>query len=680
MKIALGWGRVLGFGGRMRLWAKKACLLILLTGAVVPGRGAPSLADGIFDISPEAKEPNFHRSQVLYPPFLAHEYSGWIAVGEKPSEELLEAHEAFYGGFRSSNFHPAIQAFKKKLMEADHPPWAAEALWHIAEGYHRMRHFQEAAQYWSMTVRASGEKELASKAAASLAESLFQCWRLAEAYETLNSLGETGDPKIKSWALFRLADCAYELGEKAKAIETYQRALAMDPDPRSIPPESLENMARILEERGRGKDAARFLMMAISLHGENPRASLWMVLLARAMRAQGKIREAVFLAEKVAGTKGSRDASIAEMFLATVGLECYGAKVSISAVPMTKEILYPRSEVFTQDPKGRDTQRFLAELAECLAKRGDSILAWQLLGDLKRGLSPHSLWPEFQRALWNVGIRVMRESVEAGSFLVAEEIFQELADLFGGFWQEPSLLILAAKAKEELGFNRVAMELYGRARSLSSSKSQMWEPALGLIRCYLKEFLLDEAMRAFREEGALGPEWKKRGEDLIKWVSKIGTKEAGEMGARWLDGMVRRDPHPSTLGAMARLSVERGACQEALVLLADLLNPLAGDQRWGDPRVWVSLGDLLQCGGRTKDAVKWYARAASSEPLDEPGKDAALKLVRISMEGEAKTDLEPYLGKLLKEPPGSLWRVLAESIRAKITWREKVHQQGGKSS
>jgi hypothetical protein len=50
------------------------------------------------------------------------------------------------------------------------------------------------------------------------------------------------------------------------------------------------------------------------------------------------------------------------------------------------------------------------------------------------------------------------------------------------------------------------------------------------------------------------------------------------------------------------------------------------------------------------------------------------------MEGEAKTDLEPYLGKLLREPPGSPWRVLAESIRAKITWREKVHQQGGKSS
>ena len=642
--------------------------------------GGPSLTEGIFNKDPEAKEPNFQRFQVLYPPFLAHEYSGWIALGGNPSGELLEAHEAFYNGFRSSNFHPAIHAFKKKLMEADNPPWAAEALWHIAEGYHRMRHFQEAAQYWSMAVRASGEKELASKAAACLAESLFQCWRLAEAYETLNSLVEVGDPKIRSWALFRLGDCAYELGEKAKAIDTYQRALATGPDPRWIPPESLENMARILEERGRGKDAARLLMMAISLYGENPRSSLWMILLARALRAQGKVREAAFLAEKVAGRHGSRDASLAEIFLATLGLECYGAGVPIPVISMTKEILDPRSEVFTQDPKDRDTQRLLAELAECLAKRGDSIVAWELLCNLKRGLSPDSLWPEFQRALWNVGTRVMKESVEAGSFLVAEEIFHELADLFGGFWQEPSLLVLAAKVKEELGFNRLAMELYGRARSLSSSKSQMSEAATGLIRCYLKELLLHEAMRVFREEGALGFECKKRGEDLIRWVSKIGTKEAGAMAARWLDGMVRKDLHPSTLGAMARLSVEKGACQEALVLLVDILSPLAEDQSWGDARVWVSLGDLLRCGGRTKDAVRWYARAASSEPLEEPGKDAALKLVQILMDGEARTDLEPYLEKLLREPPGSPWRVLAESMRTKITRREKVYQQGGKSS
>ncbi len=680
MKIALRWDRVLEFGGRMRLWAKKAYFLILLIGVVISARRVPSFADGIFNREPGAHEPNLHRSQVLYPPFLAQQYSGWIVLGGKPSEELLEAHEAFYIGFRSSNFHPAIHAFKKKLMEKDHPPWAAEALWHIAEGYHRMRHFHEAAQYWSMTVRASREKELASKAAASLAESLFQCWRLSEAYETLNSLGEIGDSKIRSWALFRLADCAYELGEKAQAIETYQRALSVDPDVRCIPPESLENMARILEERGRGRDAARFLMIAISLHGENPRASLWMVLLARAMRAQGKIREAALLAERVAGKQGSRDAPLAEMFLATVGLECSGEGVPIPVGSVTKEILEPRSEVFTQDPKGRDTQRFLAELAECFAKRGDSILAWQLLGSLKRGLSPDSLWPEFQRAVWNVGVRVMRESVEAGSFLVAEEVFQDLADLFGGFWQEPSLLLLAAKAKEELGFNRVAMQLYGRARSLSSSKSQMLEPALGLIRCYLKELLLHEAMRVFREESALGLEWKKKGEDLIRWISRIGTKEAGEIGARWIDGMVRKDLHPSTIGAMARLSVEKGACQEALVLLAEMLTPFGGAQSWGDPRVWVSLGDLFQCGGRTKDAIQWYAKAANSESLEEPGKDAALKLVQILMDGEAKTDLEPYLGKLLREPPGSPWRVLAESIRAKITWREKVHQQGRKSS
>lgn len=616
----------------------------------------------------------------VYPPFLVHEYSGWVALGRAPSEELLEAHQAFCDGFRTNNFHLAVEKFRKKLLEADHPPWAQEALWHIAEGYHRMRHFQEAAQYWSMTAKASGEKDLASAASACLAESLFQSWKLPEAYETLKSLVEVKDPRIKPWALFRLADCANELGEKARALETYRAAMAMKPEPQEMPPESLENIARLLEEKGEGKEAAKYLMLALSLHGENPRAHLWKVLLARALGQQGKMREAALLAENVAALKGSRDVPLAKIFLAKLALNCDGGRFLVPDSPKLEELKSFSSEASIHDPKARDTQRIIAELSECLSKKGDPVLAWDLLCNLRRGLSPDSLWPELRRAVWNVGVRAMGESVEKGSFLMAEEIFQDLSDLFAGLWQEPSVLLLAARTKEELGFNKVAMELYSRARSLSSSRSQMSEPALGLIRCYLKELLLDDALRVLREEGALAGKFKKRGQDLLRWVSKIGGREAGEIAAKWLDGAVKGYIDPFTVSAIATLSIEKGACGDALVLIGEDLNPLFQDKAWGDQRVWVSVADLLQCSGKNSEAIKWYARAASSEPLEESGKYAAFKLIQISMDKEAKSDLVAHLEKLLKEPPGSPWRVLAESIKAKITWKEMGQKQGGKSS
>lgn len=615
------------------------------------------------------------------PPFFPTYTSLWTAAGKEITEDLMEAHEAFKEGLSTMRFHEAIVKFRRTLQEADSPPWAAEALWHIAEGYHRMLHFHEASEYWRAVMRALDKGAMMDMARVLLGESLFNMQRLREALDVFQETWHAFEnPGIKGWVLFRMGDCSLGLGQEAQAKGFYEKALALNPHPRWIPPETLENMARDFLTRERGREAAYTLMASISLYGDHPRVHLWAVLLGRALNAQGKKKEAALLLEKTARlANGSRDGIVAKLQLATLGPRCSGLPGSPDEVTQM-ELEDPSSPFFTLDPKDKDLQWAMAHLAQCISQREGPLKGWEILGNLRRGLSQEAMWPHFKRRVWQIGKELVDESARKGEFSTAIEAFGELSEIFPGTWQDAVVLLHVARAKEELGFQDAATELYSRARNLAGSESHMREAALGLVRCYLTGLKTDEIKTLLRQEQSLGRDWRDIVETLLKWAIRGNARGTAEISAQLIKEKVNGGVKADTVVGLCRESIEKGICLEGVSVVERALISSEENPTWMSPRSWTALGDLYLCAGKTREARSWYLKAANAVPWEDASKWAVLKLLQGSMDEAVDGQLNSYLQRLLDEPQGSPWRIMAESLKERARPQVKTQGKGGKSS
>lgn len=619
------------------------------------------------------------RRMVLYPRFLEQDRSAWISTSGAQTRQLAQAHSMFMEALVTGNFHRAILAFQQELAQADHPPWAAEALWHIAEGYHRMRHFQEASEYWSLVLGALPDGYMARRASSALAESLFQCWRLEEALGVFRTLAEKLPHRgERAWALFRTGDCLTGLKDHSSARAFYERAVALTPEPGWIPPESLENTARIALDKGRGNEAALRLMTALSLHGEHPRAAIWYLLLGRSFKDQGKFRQAAVVLERLMNFHPlAREARIGAVLLKTLAPPCGEHPVWLTSSFAPAELNDPSLPLYYEDPKDRDLQRSIAELADCMARAGDIRTAWEILGHLQRGMSQDDLWPEFHRAAWHIAAKLLREAVEGGRPEEAIALFQELTDRSPGTWRDPGVLLDGARAYEIMGFLQIAAELYGRVRTLGGKEAHSKAAAMGLFRCHLAAGRLDEASRVVRKESMLEGSWKQDARRLLDWAGAAGTFDAFQIAARWAAELEAGRVEPNTVAAAGRVSIERGLCEVGTKLMSSALGSVVEEVSAAHAEAWVVMGDLLRSCGRELEAAAWYGRAVEHTPWGDSEKWAAFRLVQAALQSGPDQRVLKHLEKLLEEPPGSPWRALAEGLKARMGLGGP---KGGKSS
>lgn len=614
----------------------------------------------------------------LYPLFLETDVPSWIEVSGVQTPQLALARSKFLEAMTTGDFHRAIREYQNELAQADHPPWAAEALWHIAEGYHRMRHFHEASGYWAMVVRALPQGYMYRRAASALAESLYQSWRLTEALELFRSLAEAlPDRKERAWALFRVGDCLMGLKEQSSAKDFYLRAMALDPKPACIPPESLENAARIFLDEGRGQEAASRLMTALSLHGGHPREASWQLLLARSLKVQGKFKEAALvLMLLLESHPASKEAAVGTLLLGTLAPPCSDTPIWFSSYPSLDEFRNPRLAVYHLDPKDKDTQKCIAELAGCALRSGDAQAAWQILKNLQSGFSQDDLWPEFHRVFWQTATLLLGDAVRSGRPQEAIALFQELSNRSPGTWMDPGVLLDAALAYETMGFFQIGAELYARVRGLGAVTPDSRKAVSGLFRCHLALGRLDDATRVVKEESLADPGWKQGAMSLIAWARASGP-EGFQVASRLAWGMEAGSVDSADVLLLSRISKKRGICEIGTKLLASVLGNVQDELQAGDSETLVALGDLFSSCGKLSEALDWYEKAARQEPWGETQKWAAWRIVKLGMEAGIGQRGSAYLNRLLEEPPGTAWRALAEGLRANPA---SLSAKGGKSS
>jgi tetratricopeptide (TPR) repeat protein len=594
-----------------------------------------------------------------------------------PSEVLLRPHQEFKRDMRHGIFLSSIWAFRRELAQAETPPWEAEALWHIAEGYHRMAHFQEASAYWTRALKVLPQGSLARAARAALAESLFRSGELEQALELYMGLSQEFEVKREIlWASFRTGDCLVGIGEDKDARLWYRRAMELNPPPAAIPPESLENLAKMALDMGDAREAGLMSMTALGLYPEHPRASSWTLILARSMRLQSKPFQAAWLLDRLLDKdEKCREAGLARLMLMTLGFPCTRQPVSSRLSARRGDLETLKLALFNEKPTKKDLQMALGELAECWAESGRAAQAWELLESFHKGLGQDSIWPEFQRATWKTGRALIAQTSGSGEPERAVEVFHWLAERIPGVWNEPGLLLKAAKAHENLGFLSTAADLYGRARTLVHAGAQAREAAMGLVRSHLAAGRLDEASRALRQEPSLEP-LKATGMSLLDWAAKVASTRGFQVAADFLTQISYGRPGPEVFISFGLMSIEKDLCAPAARLVDRGLEPTGDEQSPSLVEAWVVMGDVFRCAGDPAEASRWYERVARRPNWGETEKWAALRLAQVSMGTPSEPSALKYLERLGTEPNGSPWRVLAEELRQGRALRENVSKRG----
>lgn len=595
------------------------------------------------------------------------------------SESLGLAHREFQNGLLSNNFHKAIQVFMEELARGDDPQRKTEALWHIAEGYHRMAHYQEAWAYWSRLAKELPQGSLARAAKVALAEALFQSRELEQALELLDVLAqELEEKRDMAWAFFRRGDCLFWLGDKKEAVLWYERAKGLNPPWGSVPTESLENMARMALDRADFPQASFMSMTALGLYPQHPRSSSWMLILARAMRLQSKSFQAGLLLEKLLDGEGQcRERDLASLMLMSLGAPC-GKQPALFRVGSGQDSLEKlKAIVLAHQPWDRDLQAALGELAECWTSSERPVEAWELLESFQRGLQEDFIWPELRKATWKTGTALVASSAESGRPEMALEAFHWMLERIPGVWNEPGLLLSAARAHEALGFFATAADLYGRARVLVGPGGQAREAALGLIRSHLAAGRLEEAFRALHQEPSLTPS-KGKEAAILEWARQVSSPTGFHLAARFLEETSRGKPTAETSKSLGLLSLETKICAPAVELLGWGLEALEDQGSSFAAEAQVLMGELLSCTGKHQEAARWYEKVAGHSEWGDTEKWAALRLVQLRAADNNGSSVLPYLERLRREPPGSPWRVLAEEFKQGKQQGE-IHSRRGSS-
>lgn len=621
-----------------------------------------------------------HRLGAFFPRFLSRGESGWQVLGMAFSESLNSAHQEFRRGLEEGNFHAAIHAFKEHLSQSQEPSWEGEAVWHVAEGYQRMGHFQEASAYWARFLRIVSQGSLAVAARAALAESFFQSRELEQALDLYRVLiQELEEKRDISWALFRSGDCLFYLGEKKEASLWYEKAMKMRSSWGSIPPESLENLARLALDRGDGPEAALMCMTALGLYPKHPRAGSWMLNLARAMKLQSKFFQASLLLERLLGTEqGSRESGLAKLMLASLGSPCLKQPGLFRGAYGMDEPETLKRFFFSQNPEDRELQLALGELTQCWSSSGRLTEAWEVLESFNKGLQEDSLWPEFRKAAYKTGAAMVAHAANSKRLEPAMEAFHWMAERIPGVWNDPALLLNAARVHEMLGFFGTAADLYGRARVLVGLGPQAQEAALGLIRSHLAAGRLEEAFRALQKEPSLEA-LKKREAKVLEWASKVSSPRGYEVAARFLQEISSGGPSLEASKSLGLLSLESKLCGPGAELLAWGLEAVEEQESSPAAEARVLMGDLLSCAGKKQEALKWYERVARGSEWGDTEKWAALRIAQLQLAEKSQRSALPYLERLGKEPPGSPWRVLAEELKQGKTLGENLSSRKGSS-
>jgi tetratricopeptide (TPR) repeat protein len=188
-----------------------------------------------------------------------------------------------------------------------------------------------------------------------------------------------------------------------------------------------------------------------------------------------------------------------------------------------------------------------------------------------------------------------------------------------------------------------------------------------------------EALALIKEAPADAP-WKGDAQRLLQWVVSAGETEVGPLASAWLAEIQGGRVSPRILVAVGRWSLAHGTQREGAEFLERSLADEASrvndaDLSWAE--AWAVQGDLLDHVGRKRDAISCFERALKRDPWGELEKWSAHRAAQIAVEEGAGERALPYLETLLKEPPGSLWRTLAEHLKARL--RPGSGTEGGRT-
>jgi tetratricopeptide (TPR) repeat protein len=615
----------------------------------------------------------------VFPPFFQEPRSGWVETGD--ASPLSDARARFAEGLQRGNFLPAIRAFGDALASSEKPPWAGEALWHMAEGYHRMGHFDEALAYWRVTLTALAVGRQAARAKAALAEALFRVGRSEDALPAFESVvKELHDADGRSWALLRLGDCWTEQGDATKAGSHYLAAEKLRPPARWFPPESLENLARSGLAGKRHAAAQWAIMTALSLHAEHPRRARWLCMLGEVYVGQGRLAEATIVLERVPREHPfAKETHLANLRLMALERRCHGKHSQMALAPSPRGLLDPRHPAFHEDPEDVALQNEIVNLGKCLLARGEHRLALPILLNARRGFHEGPSTPALRRAIVDAMRDVVTEANGQGSHQQAVQMIDGLGDTVPEMWQDPILLARIGASYEAMGFWETAARLYGKVRSGRAAGAAHGEATMGLMRATLALGRTKETLALINEASA-DAAWKGDAQRLLQWVVSARETEVGPLASAWLAEIQSGRISPTTLVAVGRWSLAHGIQREGAEFLERSLAGEASRAEDADPswaEAWAVQGDLLDHVGRKRDAISCFDRALKRNPWGELEKWSAHRAAQIAVDAGAGERAMPYLEPLLKEPPGSLWRTLAEQLKARL--RPGAGTEGGRA-
>lgn len=597
----------------------------------------------------------------LFPAFLRSSGIHWEDGGAEAGHVLREARRAFRDGIEDNDLLRAIELYREALARTDHAPWAAEALWRIAESYHRLGHLQEAVAYWRLTVNALPPGERRTEAKAALVDCLFRLWRLEEAEPLLVALGkELNSSEERAWARFLLGDIMVAKGSTTEAARLYQEAQAISPSAHWIPARSLENMATLAIERGDGRRAVWCLMTAVSLYPGHAQRQRWIYALANLLIQQGKGPEAAILLDRLQREHpGTVEAGLAQLRLWALGHLEVERPVALAGLPHLSSWPDPSYRADYQGQSEPMYQEALLTVARALSARGQGEVALSLLVNASRWFGAAKFPRALGQALRELTRSAVDDAVRKGECARALEIFESVSVASPG--SEAEAMVGVGRCLEMQGFFSTAVDIFSRASSNGGHGPDKVEALTGLLGATLGLARWDDA-RQLLEEIPEGVAWKRWAEMLLDWASENGDPGSGPAVARWLRDLAQGRIPAAAAVEMGRFSMSSGRDASALDLLRTALEKGEPGQDPAWDEAWVVYGDLLARLGRDKDAEAAYRRATEAQ-APEDRQWAAYRILMFELEAGVKHGREEQWEVLRRGPEGSPLRRLADLLR-----------------
>ncbi len=596
----------------------------------------------------------------LFPAFLRSSQVHWEDGGAEAGQVLQEARRAFRDGIEDNDLLRAIELYREALARTDHAPWAAEAVWRIAEAYHRLGHLQEAVAYWRLAANALPPGERKTEAKAALADCLFRLWRLEEAEPLLVALGkELNTAEERAWARFTLGDILLAKGRAAEAVRMYQDAQAISPSAHWIPAGSLENMAALALERGDERRATWSLMTAISLYPGHAQRQRWMYRLANLLIRQGKGPEAAILLERLQGEHpGTEEAGLAQLRLWALGHSEGKRPVAVAGSPPLSTWLDPSQRPPHRGQPDPTYQEAILAVAQALFSRGQKDAALGLLINACRAFHISKIPPALGRALRELTRSAVEEAVRSGECTRALEIFESVSVASPGF--DGEAVVGVGRCLEMEGFFETAAHILRMAISNRGEGPHKLEALTGLLVASLGLRRWDDARRAL-EQIPEGVGWKRWAEVLLDWAAADEDPGSGPLAGRWLSDLMQGRIPAAAAVEIGRFSMSRGGDARALDLLRDLLERGEPGQESAWAEAWVVYGDLLARLGRQEDAEAAYRRATEAQ-APEDRQWAAYKILMSELAAGRQHGLKEEWEMLRQGPEGGALRRLAELL------------------